>query len=160
MDVESVENQMQSLEWIIKRVLKEKGFSKNHNDYEDYAQELRITLYNELKHIVISDMKIVNLIGYTQQLLRWKLKKLLRSASRNRSYPTQENFMLEQPFFDDGYYEAEIALNLPKGLSPRERLLFHYLYLGYSVPQIAVIMKLNIRTLRRWRDRLRTRFNR
>ncbi|MDT2767577.1 sigma-70 family RNA polymerase sigma factor [Globicatella sulfidifaciens] len=149
-----IECLLEEYELMIHHVLKEYQIYPNRHDYEDFAQELRLHLFEELKRLLTSKHQVENMEAYLRHAMRWRLFKLLRQQKRHQWVPVEETFLINQTQEDANLVFKEFVLSLPNTLTPREQEFLQYLYEGYHLTQLAEIYHREYRTIRRWRDRL------
>lgn len=145
---------IEKYELMIQSVLKEYGIYPYRHDYEDFTQELRLHLFEELKRLLTSSHQIENMEAYLRHGIRWRLFKLLRQQKRQFWVPVEEQLLMNQAIEDEQLVFKEFVLSLPKNLTPRELEFLQYLYEGYHLTQLAEIYHREYRTICRWRDRL------
>lgn len=90
-----IECLLEEYELLIHQVLKEYQIYPNRHDYEDFAQELRLHLFEELKRLLTSKHQVENMEAYLRHAMRWRLFKLLRQQKRHQCRVTPNSWTRE-----------------------------------------------------------------
>lgn len=140
---------------LVSQVLRRYGIYPNHQDYEDYFQELALDLYIELKRLVHADVTIYSVKGYLIRHLDWSLKKLFRKRNRSRETATEDQLLSLAPYQESDYQRLEWLQSVKANLSYRDRILLDCLLEERSTADICQTFHCPPRTVDYWIKKLR-----
>lgn len=156
MDIEQLYFQYEAL---IYNVLKGCQIYRQHSEYEDYLQELRMALYEELIRINQKNDVIRHLGGYLRNFLKWKCYNLLRRSDRQLVSVIEQDHLNQVAIREQRLADIELISTLTNKLSDDEMKVLAQLYQGYTVKEIARYCNKNERTIRRWRQAIASKYH-
>lgn len=147
-------------EGMIHGALKQRGIKKCHPDYEDFAQEARIYLFQFLeKKNATGNFDIEQVKSYAYIMLIWRLRSK-RKQDINRKKFEQLICLLETPLTETPSMEKEIQLSVdlqsvfPRLNKEEQALIYELLVHNLSVEQIAKKRGVHRTTIHRQRQNL------
>ncbi|MBS4461060.1 MULTISPECIES: sigma-70 family RNA polymerase sigma factor [unclassified Facklamia] len=151
---QNLEEQFKQYEGLVYFVLKRKGIYHGNSEFEDWAQELRIHLFQLLVKFHETNTQLEYPKAYLIRALEWQLSKLIRQQYY-RVDEVHDDLLIENGLSTESEYTVyEFMASLPKTLSVKETMLLEYLLNGYSLKEIAKLCHCQYRTIVRWRKKL------